>query len=139
MQSASFRLINYQFNKVELNSSFIKGDDIDISFDVGGEFSLKEDIPNYELSFEFSSKSGGEENKFITIVCVANFSFENVTSLDEIPDYFYQNAIAILFPYIRAYVSLLTTQANVKGIILPTLNLSQLSIPLKENSKSKSK
>ena len=74
------------------------------------------------------------ENPFISVQCKGAFKFENVTTLEEIPDYFYRNCIAILFPYVRAYVSLVTTQANVPGVILPTLNLSNLEDDLKKNT-----
>lgn len=138
MQSASFQLSDYLFTEIELVHSFIKNNDLNISFDVSGEFSFVDNKANYKLNFDFSANSRDEENNFIKVACVANFSFENVKSLEDIPEYFYQNSIAILFPYVRAYVSLITTQANVQPIILPTLNLSQLSIPLKENTKIKS-
>ncbi|WP_029277512.1 protein-export chaperone SecB [Pedobacter borealis] len=136
MQPASFQLSDYQFTKVELDSSFLKNNDINISFDVAGEYSVEQS--NFELKFEASARSEGEETRFITAVCVANFSFENVLSLEDVPDYFYQNAIAIVFPYLRAYISLITAQANVRPIILPTLNLSQLTTPLKGNTTTKS-
>lgn len=129
MQSASFQLSDYQFTEVELNTSFIKNNDINISFDVAGKFSAENS--NFELKFKVSANSESEENSFISVVCVSNFSFQNVKTLEDIPDFFYQNSIAIIFPYLRAYISLITSQANVKAIILPTLNLSQLSIPLK--------
>lgn len=52
---------------------------------------------------------------------------------DEIPDYFTINAPAILFPYVRAYVSLLTSLSGKGTVNLPTLNLSGLSGELKKN------
>jgi len=54
--------------------------------------------------------------------------------MEDIPDFFYKNSIAILFPYLRAYLSLVTTQANVPGIILPTYNLSGLEEELRSNT-----
>ncbi len=132
MQPASFQLSDYQFIKVELDNSRLKNNDINISFDVAGEYSPKQSI--FELKFEAGASSEGEDSAFVSVTCLANFTFEDVASLEDIPDYFYQNAIAIIFPYLRAYISLVTTQANVKPIILPTLNLSQLTTPLKGNT-----
>ncbi|EXZ22215.1 pretranslocase subunit SecB family protein, partial [Bacteroides fragilis str. S13 L11] len=57
--------------------------------------------------------------------------------LAEIPNFFYPNSIAILFPYVRAFVSTLTLQANIKPILLPTLNLSSLQDTLRENTTTK--
>lgn len=138
MQStiASFQLTDYHFSKVTLDSALIINNDISVSFDLGGVFSLSDEkrISNYKLTFEIAGKCKDSEVPFITVECIADFSFEGVTSIETVPDYFYQNSIAILFPYIRAYVSLVTNQANIKPIILPTLNLTKLSAPLKENT-----
>lgn len=133
---AAFQLTDYYFSKVTLDSALIINNDINISFDLSGVFSLSEDnkISNYKLTFETLAKCKDSKSPFITVECIADFSFEGVSSLETIPDYFYQNSIAILFPYIRAYVSLVTNQANIKPIILPTLNLTKLSAPLKENT-----
>ena len=37
-----------------------------------------------------------------------------------------QNAVAILFPYLRSQVSLLTTQPGVEPVILPPLNIAKM-------------
>lgn len=52
--------------------------------------------------------------------------FEFATEIDDTlkKNFFTQNAPAILFPYIRAYVSALTALSGIPSIILPTLNLS---------------
>lgn len=68
------------------------------------------------------------------INCKGLFEFKNVETIEDIPDFFYKNSIAILFPYVRAYISLVTTQANVPGIILPTYNLSNLEEKLRNNT-----
>ena len=48
--------------------------------------------------------------------------------------YFYTNAPAILFPYIRAYISTLTNLSGYKPINLPTLNLTSLREDLEKNT-----
>ncbi|MGM9517294.1 protein-export chaperone SecB [Acidaminococcus timonensis] len=37
-----------------------------------------------------------------------------------------KNALAIMFPYLRSQVTLITTQPNFKPIILPVVNINQL-------------
>ena len=88
----------------------------------------------FELVFVVSIENSSNENPFLKIRCRGFFLFESVNSFEEIPDFFYVNSIAILFPYVRAYISLVTTQANVLGIILPTYNLSGLKDQLRENT-----
>lgn len=53
----------------------------------------------------------------------------------DVPKFLTLNAPAILFPYVRAYVSLLTSLSGKGTINLPTLNLSGLADKLKENIK----
>ena len=38
-------------------------------------------------------------------------------------DFFEKNAIAILFPYIRSYISILTTQPGMSPVLLPAMNI----------------
>ncbi len=132
MQKAAFSIINYQFDKVTIDLSNHKSNELSLSFNTSGTFNCYDSI--YELVFLVNVTHKEIENPFISVQCKGAFKFENVTTLEEIPDYFYRNCIAILFPYVRAYVSLVTTQANVPGVILPTLNLSNLEDDLKKNT-----
>lgn len=135
MQAAAFSIINYQFDKVEIDLSHHKGSDLSVSFEMDGVF--MQETAQYELIFSVKVGHNEEENPFARVRCKGMFEFENVSSLDDIPDFFYTNSIAILFPYVRAYISLVTTQANVPGIILPTYNLSDLKDGLKKNTTQK--
>ncbi len=64
---------------------------------------------------------------------VGIFEFENLDD-ENIDSYFYLNAPAILFPYIRAYVTSLTALSGLNPITLPTLNLENLKEKLKDNT-----
>lgn len=88
------------------------------------------------LTFKFTAKDDGTGREVVSVNCVALYMFKGVNSIEEIPAFFYNNAIAILFPYIRAFVSTVTLQANIKPILLPTLNLSDLQDRLKENTRN---
>ena len=91
----------------------------------------------YVLTFIFNALTEEGENPFVTIECKATFAFENINTFEEIPSYFYRNSIAIIFPYIRAYISTVTLQANIPPVVLPTMNLASLEKPLKENTLQK--
>jgi preprotein translocase subunit SecB len=137
MQEAAFSIANYQFDKVNIDLSNRESKNLSLSFDVKGLYN--NEVSTYELTFVVYvfNQEESKENSFVTVRCKGTFKFENVTSIEEIPNFFYQNSIAILFPYVRAYVSLITTQANVPGIILPTLNLSDLVGELRGNTTQK--
>ena len=68
---------------------------------------------------------------------MAQYEFRNEIAFEQIPDFFYANSIAIIFPYIRAFISTLTLQANFVPIVLPTLNLTPLRQQLKSNTSVK--
>lgn len=132
---ASFSIEKYYFNQVHIDMNHRTSDNLFVDFDPSGEFKINEKI--YILSFIFSAFSSKEKDTapFVQVKCVGVFKFEDVNSIDDVPDFFYRNSIAILFPYMRAYISIVTNQANIPQIMLPTLNLSALEKPLKENTK----
>ncbi len=135
MQKAAFSIINYQFDRVQIDLNNHKSKDLELAFKTNGIY--ENENSTFELHFVVNVSNKVAENPFVEISCKGNFKFENVSRFEEIPDFFYRNSIAILFPYVRAYLSLVTTQANVPGIILPTLNLSNLETELKRNTTTK--
>lgn len=77
-----------------------------------------------------------DENKSfkIEIDAIANYVFENKESLNNLSKFFYVNAPALLFPYIRAYISTLTNLSGFEPINLPTLNMTRLGEDLRKNT-----
>ena len=135
MEKATFALANYQFEKVNIDLTQHTSQDLLLNFDLSGVYINQTSY--FELTFLVTVFGQGQVAPFVSVQCKGIFQFENVNSFEAIPDYFYPNATAILFPYVRAYVSLVTTQANVPGIIMPTLNLSSLETELKKNTTQK--
>ena len=83
----------------------------------------------------FIAHEGEDTEKAVfKINSTAIFKFSSAIQIEEIPSYFYRNAIAIVFPYIRAFISTLTLQANTRLLKLGLMNLSALEKPLKENT-----
>jgi preprotein translocase subunit SecB len=134
MEKAAFSISKYQFDKVNIDLTNYKSKDIKLDFNTNGIYF--EEKKEFELQFNVKALNENE-SPFVQVNCVGTFTFENVNSFEEIPDFFYRNSIAILFPYLRAYVSIVTTQANGPGIILPTLNLSSLENTLRKNTSKK--
>lgn len=65
------------------------------------------------------------------------FTFRENISPQEISKYFILNAPAIMFPYIRGYITMLTSLSGIGTITLPLLNLVKLSKELAENIDNK--
>lgn len=131
MEKAQFKLDNFVFNKAELDFTKRKSGELVLKFTPNGRFLFAN--KNYELNLLFTA-SDPDGDDVVSVNCLATFSFQNVIELKDIPDFFYANSIAIIFPYIRAFVSTLTLQANIPPIVLPTLNLSQLRTILRDNT-----
>lgn len=133
MPKAAFSITNYYFDKVNINlENKPSTNELALSFDVKGIFKAAES--DYKLTFIVKVTNKGLKYPLVVVQCHGIFRLNDVHSLDKIPEFFYNNSVAILFPYVRGYVSMITTQANIPGIILPTLNLTSLGAQLKHNT-----
>ncbi len=112
----------------------------------------KENDPSRKLSIGFNPRGviNREEGVFrlhlgvrivdegkslnIEIDAVANYKFDNGLGKELLSQFFYVNAPALLFPYIRAYISTLTNLSGFEAINLPTLNMTRLGEDLKKNT-----
>lgn len=137
MERAVFQLRGFLFEKVSLNLGQIDRDDVlKLKFNPSGVLHEKEGV--FDLTFEFSASTEKDKSSepVVYVKCSSRFIFKNAIAKDDLPDYFYANSIAIVFPYVRAFVSTLTLQAGmIPPIILPTLNLSSLQQELESNVK----
>lgn len=114
-------------------------------------FKYNEKYDNKPISIQFSIRKKTEKIENNLKVTLVTNIFENAEENDypfemkvELTGYFTEenneeginfepNAIAILYPYIRAIVSTFTTSANVNGLILPVINVNKLIKELEEN------
>ncbi|MFC2448452.1 protein-export chaperone SecB [Prevotella denticola] len=131
-KEVAFRLVNYKFTKATLNFDIPKDAEFVIDFKPSGK--LKEIKGTYDLSFDTIVKCEETDTIIVEVSCIAQFSFMDRIKFEEIPDFFYPNSLAILFPYIRAFVSTLSLQANSSPMILPTVNLMGLTEKLRDNT-----
>lgn len=135
MDQASFKFVNYKVVNFSFNSDNIKGEDISIKLDPSGVYSNNDKVFTLKFKFYAFNKEASHNEHFVYCDMQADFVFsDGVVNLDSIPKYFYPNSIAIVFPYLRSFISSLTIQANLKPIILPTMNLTSLSNPLQQNT-----
>lgn len=124
MEKTAFRFDSYRFVKASLNFEILPDASLEISFFPKGEYHPGKG--EYRLYFETKVTCPRLSTEVMAVSCVANFSFEKPLPIEQIPDFFYPNSLAIVFPYVRAFVSTLSLQANIPPIVLPTLNLMGL-------------
>ena len=132
MNKPAFKLEEYHFTKASLDFNIPGKAELNIAFNPRGMYNQKE--ATYELDFDVKVECKETSTEVIFVSCVALFSFEDRIKISEIPEYFYPNSLAIIFPYIRAFISTLSLQANVRPIVLPTVNLMGLTESLKEKT-----
>lgn len=132
MEKAAFRLDGYQFTKASLDFDIPDKAELNIVFSPRGVFNSTDSTYKLDFDVKVECKENGKE--VISVSCVALFSFNGRITISEIPEYFYPNSLAIMFPYIRAFVSTISLQANVRPVVLPTVNLMGLTEELKEKT-----
>ena len=135
MEKAAFKLDNYQFPKATID--FTKAEEkneIELQFAPEGQF--EKDKRLFRLHFSVRICLNNSDEPAMEVHCVAEYSFQNEIEFADIPPYFYSNSIAILFPYVRAFISNLSLQANFPPMILPTMNPSDLGEELKAHTQA---
>lgn len=124
----SFKVPNFMYNEGKQQGAELK-----LGFLPSGRYDSK--TGTYELSLKFIAHDTENNNQIIfELTGLAIFKFNTAIALSEIPNYFYMNAIAIMFPYVRAFISTMTLQANTKLLKLGLMNLSDLEQPLIDNT-----
>lgn len=132
--TAKFKLDNYKIVKFYYSNPTVGVEDVNITIDPSGKYVEADGAFTLYAKLCVFANDTTAENSFITADVVAYFSFREKPPFNDIPEYFYPNSIAIIFPYIRAFITTITAVANVKTLILPTLNLFGLADILKENT-----
>ncbi len=134
MQQAIFKIKSYRFNKVNLNLDVLNTDSsLEIEFQTKSIF--YQEKKTFELSFVCDVFNENEDiNKLVSVSCIVEYEFDNNLTLEDIPNYFYSSSLAIVFPYVRSYISMLTMQSNITNITLPLLNLTNHAEKIKEST-----
>lgn len=110
---------NYQ-NKVENNEEAKKGIDVDLSIKPNIQVNGEKMIVN--LSTYIFKNSIENNYPFELEIEITGF----FTTQGDAVDRFKANAIAIMYPYVRAVVSTYTALANIPPLILPAINVNAL-------------
>ncbi len=132
-KSAEFSFESFKVPKFSFNERNQLGGKLKLGFSPHGRYISK--TGDFELTLNFITHDVDDKDKVVfELTALAFFKFNSPIAYEEIPDYFYMNAIAIMFPYVRAFVSTLTLQANTKLLKLSLMNLAELEGPLRSNT-----
>lgn len=134
MNIAKFKFDSYKVlkSRIDISEDF-EGEPtgLQIKIKTSGLVKQAENKFILKLNLKVSNK---DKNLGIEIDTVGYFTYEPGEADQNQNNYFYVNASAILFPYIRAYISTLSALSAIKTITLPTMNLTNLAAELKENT-----
>ena len=82
----------------------------------------KINIHEYHVILQTSIK---KSDISLNVIAEADFDFNSPTTLNE-EKIIKQNAVAIMFPFIRSQITLMTSQPGMTPIVLPTINTAKL-------------
>lgn len=133
MDNVAFSLISCNFVKAQLDLEDIPEQQIEVRFNPSGIFYHSN--KTFILTLDFAVRTRNDKKEIFNTISKSKFVFSgNIASKDDIPPFFYANSIAIIYPYIRAFVSTVTLQAINHPLVLPTMNLFNLKDALIKNT-----
>ncbi len=124
-KQGAIRFLDYRVLKVEfyLNDVETQSDELNVKFSSDKEIDKELNNMLVELDVKIGDK---DKSPFFMNICLEGLFELSQDYLDYDIDNFYSNALAILYPYIRAIVSTYTAGANIQPVILPTINIKKM-------------
>ena len=132
-KKAAFSFEDYKFTSFSIKFGDLnENESLGIDFLPSGEYDSQTGL--FKLTLIFIAVAENSQKPVIKVECVALFRFGELMPIENLPEFFFTNSTAILYPYIRAFVSTLSLQANYNAFVLPTLNVALLGARLKSNT-----
>lgn len=117
----------YEVEEIEfkLNPSY-EEEEVEVDVNMEVECSTDSSREHMKIKLKVHIFKDAPENKypFEMIVSISGYFIVGMDASSDITHY-QANAVAILYPYIRALVSTYTSAANVSPLILPTINVNK--------------
>ena len=128
-KAARFRMQGYLITNTSIK---LTGKEIgeDIEFGVVPEGVFNETEKTFLLILNVVAKDK-DSNLDLSLTIKGLFEYD-ADDMSELIPYISMNAPAIMFPYIRAYISNITALGGTQPIILPTLNVEGVGLELLE-------
>lgn len=114
------------FDKIEFIREGLKNDDTEIDFEIQTVISKRQRDEMYRVNLQLL---GNKEKEYkLTVALSGFFTFDEAEKLTEQEKevLINKNAVAILMPYLRSEVSLLTAQPEVECVVLPPFNINKM-------------
>lgn len=128
---SSFSFSGYLIDEAEIQ---IKEVSINGPLSVSFDPVVKKGLNDHEYIFILKVCIKDDSNTFCLKVSMQGF-FSYQGNSSELIEYMSLNAPAIMFPYIRAYVSNITALSGISPMVMPTMNLTGVGNDIKEKMK----
>lgn len=120
---AAFRFIGYKIVESSIKYNPELSDFENLSVNIKNTTGINEEELKLKLELELEVKNDSDDLN-VVVKAIGIFEFDSNLSDKHKEIFFNTSAPAILFPYIRAYITSLTALSGIQPIILPTINLS---------------
>lgn len=126
--SSGLRFINYVVNRIEFyNNEYYDEDQVKVDFHIAKEIEYMDDEDNtIFVTLDVKIFDNAKEKNYPFSMNISMTGIFEIDNIDKRTMFAEVNAIAILFPYLRAIVSTYTANANVTPLILPPINVVKL-------------
>ncbi|HNS29788.1 MAG TPA: protein-export chaperone SecB [Tenuifilaceae bacterium] len=133
LEQFKFSLENFIIRESHITRNPVKQGKFEFSITPHGGIEHSKSLFTLHLVIDLKDDNNSFSAK---IHAIGIFKFSQTTPEATLDNFFYTNAPAIIFPYIRAYISALTSLSGLQTINLPVMNLTPLGKTLKENTKT---
>lgn len=134
---SSLTFQNYVVDYLEFkNNVEFNGEEVKVDFEIAPDFEINEDKTEMIVILNLVIFRDAENLNLPFEMSLRVFGVFSMNVEDENIERYKRNAVAILYPYIRAIVTNYTANANVNPLMLPTINVNKL-IDIKEENKKK--
>lgn len=125
MNDPVIKFENYQIEKI--NYCILEEEDkTDYKMEFSGTIAVSDDEKSGKVTFDLMIPDK-HENRRIEVIITGYFSFrDDIETEKEKKQYLGVNGAAILFPYLRTVVSMITVLDKSEAIVFPTLNFAEL-------------
>ncbi|MCI1894829.1 MAG: hypothetical protein LKJ01_08670 [Lactobacillus sp.] len=121
----TFRVTQVHYNRLLSKGEWDKLDEADLKPTIEMSYSIAEDLRHGKCNMT-AHIVREEQRQYGDITVVGFFTFrDDITKLEDQKKYLAVNGGAMLYPYLRATASMVTTLDNSDTTILPTLNFAE--------------
>ncbi len=122
IQKSLFRFTDFIISKSEFYRNPFEREQNTYNINIIPSGIIFENDKKFQLNLEVVVTEENDRFKAVVVI-IGFFEFFDIPE-SQLTNYFYTNAPAILFPYVRAYVASLTALSGMETVNLPPINMS---------------